>query len=68
MKWIANIVVVLVMLAGLTFFLQGTNVIPVGGMAGQGQWTVIGLMIVIVGLVVLWYLNFRKPGTTQPPR
>ena len=68
MKWIANIVVVLVMLARLTFFLQGTNVIPVGGMAGQGQWTVIGLMIVIVGLVVLWYLNFRKPGTTQPPR
>jgi hypothetical protein len=67
MKWIANIVVVLIMLAGLTFFLQGTNVIPVGGMAGQGQWTVIGLVIVVVGLGALWYLNFRKPGAPQTP-
>lgn len=68
MKWIVNIVVVVIVLAGLLFFLQGTNVIPVGGMAGQGQWTVIGLGIVIVGLGVLWYLNLRKPGTPQSPR
>lgn len=68
MKWIANIVTVLVMLAGLVFFLQGTNVIPVGGMAGQSQWTVIGLAILIVGAGVLLFLNRKTPGTPQAPR
>lgn len=60
MKWIANLVAVLVALAGLVFFLQGTNVLPVGGMAGQGQWTVIGLIMVIVGVGFLVYSNRRR--------
>ena len=68
MKWIVNIIIGLVMLAGLMFFLQGTNVIPVGGMAGQSQWTVIGLVIMIVGAGVLVFLNRKTPDTPQAPR
>lgn len=59
MKWIINIVAILVTLAGIVFFLQGTNVLPVGGMAGQGQWTIIGLIMAVAGIGVLVFANRR---------
>ena len=61
MKWIANIFGVLLILSGTVWFLQGTNILPVGGMAGQGQWTVIGLIGVVVGIGLLVFINQRKP-------
>lgn len=60
MKIVINVIAVLVTLAGILFFLQGTNVVPVGGMAGQGQWTVIGLIMAVVGIGVLVFTNRRK--------
>ena len=59
MKWLVNVIAVLVTLAGTVFFLQGTNILPVGGMAGQGQWTVIGLIMAVAGIAVLVLTNRR---------
>lgn len=52
MKSVITAVGGLIALAGLVFFLQGTNILPVGGMAGQGQWTVIGLIMVVIGVAI----------------
>jgi hypothetical protein len=57
MRWIANIIGVILILIGIFWTLQGTNIIPAGGMAGQNRWTVIGLVLGIVGIGVLVFVN-----------
>lgn len=59
MKWIASILGALLTLIGIIWILQGTNLIPVGSMAGQGQWVVIGSAIGIAGIGLLVYINRR---------
>lgn len=59
MKIFGSIVgVVLVLLGGL-WTLQGSNVVGGSVMSGQSQWLYIGLIVVVVGLVVLWWFNLR---------
>lgn len=59
MKWMANIIGSILTLIGLFWILQGTNIIPVGVMAGQRQWVIIGSILGIVGLGLLAYVNRR---------
>ena len=61
MKWIGEIVGVILTLIGFFWILQGTGIVPVGVMAHQGQWAVIGLVLDIVGAGLLVYIN-RRPG------
>jgi hypothetical protein len=63
MKWIANIVGVILTLLGILWILQGTNILRAGVMAGQSQWAVIGLVVGIGGIALLVYVN-RRPGST----
>ena len=63
MKWIANIIGVILTLIGIFWVLQGTNIIPTGFMAGQRQWVVIGSFVGLVGIGVLIYVNLRAGGT-----
>ena len=57
MKWIANIIGAILTLIGIFWILQGTNIVPVGVMAGQSRWLVIGSVIGIVGIGLLIYVN-----------
>jgi uncharacterized integral membrane protein len=57
MRWIANIIGVILTLFGIFWILQGTHIVPVGVMAGQRQWIVIGSVVVIAGLGLLIYVN-----------
>lgn len=50
--------VVLVLLGGL-WTLQGSNVLGGSVMSGQSQWLYIGLVLLVVGLVALWWFNLR---------
>jgi hypothetical protein len=59
MKWIANIIGVIVTLIGIFWILQGTNIIPTGFMAGQSRWAVIGSVVGIAGISLLVYVNRR---------
>ena len=59
MKRIANTIGGILTLIGLFWILQGTNIIPVGVMAGQRQWVIIGSVLGIVGLGLLAYVNRR---------
>lgn len=59
MKIFGTIVgVVLVLLGGL-WTLQGSNVLAGSVMSGQSQWLYIGLIVLVVGLIVLWWFNLR---------
>lgn len=51
--------VVLILLGGL-WVLQGANIMAGSVMSGQSQWLYIGIVVVIVGLVVLWWFNMRQ--------
>lgn len=67
MKWIGDLVGVLLAVIGIFWVLQGTGIVPIGFMAHQGQWAIIGLVLGIVGVGILVYINQRpgtKPGAT----
>jgi hypothetical protein len=59
-KIIFNVVAVLVVLMGVTWFLQGINVLPGSFMTGQRQWAINGVIAVVVGLALLWLFNRRR--------
>jgi hypothetical protein len=60
MKIAGNIVSVIVLLIGALWTLQGLNVLAGSVMSGQTQWLVIGLILVVVGILGLWWINFRR--------
>lgn len=64
MKWIANIIGVLLTLIGIFWILQGSNIIPAGVMAGQRQWIVIGSAVGVAGIGLLLYVNRRADSAS----
>ncbi len=60
MKWLLRIVGVLMVLVGGLWVLQGTNIVPVGFMAGQMQYTIMGAVIVLAGIGVIVLANRRS--------
>jgi hypothetical protein len=62
MKWAALVVGIVLVLMGCVWALQGLNVLRQGFMAGHLRWTVIGGVLVVVGLVLtLTGILWRKP-------
>ena len=59
------IVVVLLILAGGVWFLQGINVLPGSYMTGQIQWAINGGIGILIGLVLLVFAN-RKKASPKP--
>ncbi len=66
MKWVLNILGILLILTGTVWILQGTGVFPVGGMAFQRQWTYIGIVVDAVA-VVLFIIANRPRRKNLPP-
>lgn len=60
MKTFLNIIGVLLILAGGTFFLQGINILPGSFMTGDPQWAINGGIMMILGLGLLLWVNRRK--------
>ena len=60
MKWVLNIIAVLLLLAGGVWILQGTNVLPVGFMAGHMQYALLGIVAVVIGIGLLVLANRRR--------
>lgn len=59
MKLWANVTVIVVLLVGLVWILQGANVIGGSFMSGQSRWLYIGITVVIVALGALWWVNLK---------
>ena len=60
MKTFLNIVGIILILAGGTFFLQGINVLPGSYMTGDPQWAINGAIMIVVALGLLFWANRRK--------
>lgn len=60
MRVLLNIVAVLVFLPGLTFFLQGINVLPGSYMTGDPQWAINGAIMMVVAIGLLIFANWRR--------
>jgi hypothetical protein len=55
MKIFLNILGILLILAGGTFFLQGINVLPGSYMTGDPQWAINGGIMIVVGIgLMIW--------------
>ena len=51
---------------GAIWVLQGTKVIQGSGMSGQGKWTVVGAITVLLGLACFaWAARHRRKATTE---
>jgi len=53
MKWVLIIIGILLLIVGVIWALQGTNVLPYGGMAGHRRWIVIGGGLGIIGIILI---------------
>lgn len=62
MKWILNIVAVLLILIGSVWTLQGINVLPGSFMTGQIEWAIYGIIAILIGGGWLVFANWRREG------
>ena len=60
MRIVLNIVGSLLTLMGVTWFLQGINVLPGSFMSGQMKWAVNGGIAAVVGVGLLVFANRRR--------
>lgn len=61
MKVLLNIIGVLLFLTGVVWFFQGIGVILGSFMSNTTQWTLIGLLCVVLGIGLLFVNNRRQP-------
>ncbi len=53
MRWVLIILGILVVLLGLVWLLQGTNVLAGSQMSGHRRWIAIGGLLDVVGIVLI---------------
>lgn len=58
--WVRNIIGVVMVLLGGTWFLQGINVLPGTFMRGSALWAVIGAVLLLIGISLLTRFGRRK--------
>lgn len=55
MRIFLNIIGILLILAGGTFFLQGISILPGSFMTGDPQWAIKGGILVLIGIgLMIW--------------
>ena len=65
MRIALNVIAVLLLVMGTTWFLQGINVLPGSFMTGQIQWAVYGGMAAALGVVLLIVANRRRRASPR---
>ena len=51
--------IILILLCGV-WILQGSNVLAGSVMSGQSQWLYIGIVVLVVGVIALWWTYRRR--------
>ena len=57
MKTLLNIIGIVLILTGGTFFLQGINVLPGSYMTGDPQWAINGGVMIVVAIGLVYWVN-----------
>jgi hypothetical protein len=65
MKIARNILGGLMVLVGIVWLLQGTGLLQGSVMTGQSMWTIIGIIVLILGAVLLYFTNWRASRPTK---
>lgn len=60
MKILLNILGIILILTGGTFFLQGINVLPGSYMTGDPQWAINGGVMIVVAIGLMLWANRAK--------
>ena len=60
MRLTGTILGIVLILIGIVWTLQGSNVIGGSLMSGQSQWLYIGIALLVIGLGVTWWAR-RRP-------
>lgn len=63
--WVRGIVGVVLSLTGIVWILQGTNAVRGSGMSGHGEYTVLGIVLLLIGVTLLrwaWSIRNREPN------
>lgn len=60
MRIAGNIVGAILVLLGLLWVLQGSNVLGGSMMSGDNKWAVIGVIVLLAGIAVAWWTNRRR--------
>jgi multidrug transporter EmrE-like cation transporter len=61
-RQVAQLVAIVVLLAGAVFALQGLRVLPSRIMYGRPEWIVIGTVMIVVAGMVLWRMRRERRG------
>ena len=68
MKWVLNILGVLMLLMGTVWILQGTGVFPVGLMANNMKYTYVGAVLDVLAVGLLIIANWRRKKLPSSPQ
>ena len=59
--WSRGIVGLLLSITGIIWIFQGTNVVHGSGMSGHGLYTVLGVVLLVIGVALLtWARRIRR--------
>ncbi len=64
MKWLLDIIGVLLALIGLVWILQGFNVLLGSAMSGHIQYAILGLVVAVLGILLIVFAN-RRAGARR---
>ncbi len=62
MKWVLRVLSVLFVLIGIVWILQGINVLGGSMMSGHIQYSLLGVVVGVIG-GGMWYFSNRRPKT-----
>jgi hypothetical protein len=60
MRWMVNIVGILMVLSGIVWILQGLGILPVGFMANDMRYTYAGIVLVLLAIGLFILANRRR--------
>ena len=60
MKWLFNGIGVILILVGIVWFLQGNNILLGSFISGDPLYSVLGILLVVVGMIILAFTNRRS--------
>ncbi|HWA17782.1 MAG TPA: hypothetical protein VG757_02195 [Devosia sp.] len=55
-----TIIGIILVLLGVLWALQGSNLVGGSIMSGQSQWLYTGIVLVIIGLATIWWARRRR--------
>jgi hypothetical protein len=58
MKTLLRVIGILIILGGVTFFLQGINILPGSFMTGDRQWAINGGIMTIIGIILIFSAKY----------